>query len=342
MFGPIFFEENRVYRVYSGGKLIGKLKNKDEVDSNYPEEWLASTVSAFDNNFAGKIEGYSIVKNTNKLFKDFIDEYPYEMLGNKKWDVLVKFLDSAARLPIQVHPTAEQSKKYFNGENGKNEMWIVLETRENASLYYGFKEKYTKEYFKEEVLKSEKEKEILVPLLNKLEVEKGDIYFIPANRVHAIGFGCLILEIQEASDYTISPEFYCENNKLSDYERFLGLDLDTGLSMFNFNDYGEDVVMRGKLIPKKLETTNDYVKYEISNYQTTKCFASIKYEIKNKLKLSSGPALYVITDGEGIVKFKNENTKVTKGDYFFIPYIVKEQVEIYSKNIELYVCLPSK
>ena len=96
---PIFFENNRVYRVYLGGKgFSGFLPNAE--DGIFPEEWVASKVRAINPKYFGPRDGVSVIKGTDIFFDDLLAEYPDELLGGKKYDCLVKFLDSAIRLPV--------------------------------------------------------------------------------------------------------------------------------------------------------------------------------------------------------------------------------------------------
>ena len=99
---PVFFEKNRVRRVYTGGKLMGEFLGIPEEDGFFPEEWIASTVSALNKDSTDPKEGLSIVEGSKITLKELLSESPEEMLGNRReWGVLVKFLDSAVRLPVQ-------------------------------------------------------------------------------------------------------------------------------------------------------------------------------------------------------------------------------------------------
>ena len=160
---PIFFERNRVYRIYKGGMPYKKLFNDpnnydDGTDNMFPEEWVASKVKAINPKYFGKRDGVSVVKGTDLFLDDLLNDYKDELLGNRKYDCLVKYLDSAVRLPFQVHPTKEFSRKYFNSEYGKTESWLVVGKRPGAKLYFGFKDKMTKEMLSELEERSEVEK----------------------------------------------------------------------------------------------------------------------------------------------------------------------------------------
>lgn len=123
-------------------------------------------------------------------------EYLGTKIKNGELPVLVKFIDAKKDLSVQVHPDDEYAKDHED-DNGKTEMWYVIDAEEGASLIYGFKHKVT-----EEILRHALETGTLGKHLQKVEVHKGDIYFVPAGTVHGIGKGILIAEIQESSNVT--------------------------------------------------------------------------------------------------------------------------------------------
>ena len=134
---PIFFERNRVFRIYKGGLLFHDFFGDEAKDGNYPEEWVASSVRAMNLDSTNEKEGISKIKGTELYLDEALEKYPREILGDcPKWDVLVKLLDSGIRLPMQCHPDREFAKRYFHSEYGKAEMWIVVATRENAKLFW--------------------------------------------------------------------------------------------------------------------------------------------------------------------------------------------------------------
>ncbi len=341
--GPIFFQKNRVGRVYTGGALFADFFGDDSTDGYLPEEWVVSTVSALNKGSTIYKEGVSKIAGTDIFFDEFIEEYKKEMLGDRdEFGVLTKFLDSAIRLPVQAHPDKQFSKKHFNSNYGKAESWLVLATRPDACLYFGFKDKITKEQFSKAVEESENDINAMEKLLNRVPVKPGDVYFVPAKMVHAIGKGCLILEIQEPSDFTIQPEYYCGDYRLSEEEMYIGLDKDTALDVFDYSVYGQDAINLGKKEPKTVFESLSIHEESLITYDDTPCFAVSRYTITNaQMELKHSPAVYVVTEGAGYI---NGNLKIKKGDYFFLPYSAeKTNVETRGKdNLQLIACLPPK
>ena len=340
---PLFFEKNRVWRVYTGGALFADFFGDHSVDGYEPEEWVASSVKALNKVSKGEKEGISRLKDTDVYFDDLLREYSKELLGDRKeFGVLIKLLDSAIRLPIQAHPDKAFSRKHFHSEYGKTESWIVLATRPGASLYFGFKEQLTKEQFAKAIEQSETDQAVMEPLLNRVEVKPGDVFLVPARMVHAIGAGCLILEIQEPTDFTVQPEYWCGDYHLNEQEMYIGLDPNLALDVFDYETCGETAVLKGRCMPRILSETPECLVEELIGYGDTPCFAVQRYTIiAGEQTLIHAPAVYVVTEGEGVVAYGEQSRRVKKGDYFFLPYAMKEKAMLQTKgNLQVVVCLP--
>ncbi len=147
-------------------------------------------------------DGPSYIANgefKGKTLAQVLEQHP-EYIGTKvddgKLPVLVKLIDAKNDLSVQVHPDDKYAEEY-EGDNGKTEMWYVIDADEGASLIYGFRHKVTPKILRNAVETGKLDKH-----LQKVLVHKGDIYFVPAGTVHGIGKGILIAEIQESSNVT--------------------------------------------------------------------------------------------------------------------------------------------
>ena len=179
-----------------GGEEICKFKNVESPQAGIGESWELSGVPG----------DVSIVSNgelQDQSLAELIDRYGEKLLGKpvmerfgKTFPLLIKFIDAKQALSIQVHPDDELAKKRHNSF-GKTEMWYVIKATEGAYLYSGFKEEIDAEKY----LQSLKD-DTFIHYLQKHEVKPGDVFFLPAGRVHAIGAGCFIAEIQQTSDIT--------------------------------------------------------------------------------------------------------------------------------------------
>lgn len=232
--------------------------------------------------------GKSKIAGTNS------EKFPY-------FPVLIKLIDAKDNLSVQVHPDNEYAAKVEH-EFGKTEMWYVLDAAPGATLIYGFKNKIGKEEFKQAI-----ESNTLLDVLNVVEVKKGDMFFIEAGTVHAIGKGALIAEIQQNSNSTY---------RVYDYGR-LGKD---GKPRELHIQKAIDV---SKTEPAKHGTKPFGKKEEISGgtrQMLTECplFSVYNYELCGKVELNANEESFnhiLVVDGSG----KIGGREFKKGDSFFVP-----------------------
>lgn len=339
---PVFFERNRVFRVYTGGKLLEKfLDDTEGRDSNFPEEWVASHVEAKNARTGKKAkEGVSVVENTEFFWDDCLQENKNKIMGlNTTAEILVKILDSAMRLPVQAHPDKNFSKIFFSSEYGKAESWVVLDTRENAEIFLGFKNKTSKEDFHKAYRNSKDNSGLMPSLLNRIKVKPGDVFYIPPKIVHAIGYGCLILEVQEPTDYTISPEFFCGDYKLTEYEKFIGLDEDTAFDCFEYETYGEKTLINLRITPLKIKEEKHFLHESLISEKDTPFFSVDRYSANNHpFSPGNGPCIFVIVSGKGSLKCDGFSRKIKRGDYFFLPAAVKNVLVYPDSQIKVIKC----
>jgi mannose-6-phosphate isomerase len=339
---PIFFDRNRVARVYRGGLLFGDLFGDEPIDGYQPEEWIASSVRALNRDSSDATEGLSRVRGTDITFDALLRDHPMEMTGGTVFDVLVKALDSAVRLPAQAHPDKEFSRRHFRSEHGKTEMWLILATRPGANIYFGFKEGVTRADLERAVKASESDKHAFEGLLEEWEAVPGDVWLIPAKAPHAIGAGCLILEVQEPTDFTLQPERWCDTYELNDHEMYLGLAPDIALDCFDLSMTGKEVLRRARIAPKIVEQRAGYTREILISHQDTPCFAVNRHSLDAGSAAIAGPAVFVASEGEGELRSGGQVYPIRRGDYFFLP-CAAGQAEIFSaKRLQIVECLPPK
>ena len=179
-----------------GGKKLSQLLNKSTFKTNIGESW---EISGIENDTSlvsnGVLKGKSL-KEVISIFKgDLVGDKIFKEFG-EKFPLLIKYIDAREALSIQLHPNDTLAKERHNSF-GKTEMWYVMQADEKANIIVGFEKEVTsKDYVKN------LESKTLLDILNVDEVSSGDVYFIPAGRVHAIGAGVLLAEIQQTSDIT--------------------------------------------------------------------------------------------------------------------------------------------
>lgn len=328
---PIFFKPNRVRRIYTGGKLFSEFFGDNSEDGFFPEEWVCSVTKALNSGSTDEYEGISVTED-GEYFSDLIENHSEELLGKRsELGVLVKILDSAIRLPVQTHPDRDFSMRHFGSTHGKAESWVVLETRENACIYFGFKKEVSKEVFRKALENGEEE---LLPLLNRIPVKPGDVFFIPARAVHAIGAGCLILETQEPTDFTIQPEATCGDYVLNDFEKYLGLSPEDAFDCFDMGFLANEAAACSRTCPKGEKA--------LITEKDTPCFSVNRYTLENEeSERLSGAAIYVVTSGNGEIISEDHSRKLKKGDYFFMPHCASEKYFLKTaEEMQVVQCLP--
>jgi mannose-6-phosphate isomerase len=254
-------------------------------------------------------------------FDVLLREHKEAYLGQREdLGVLVKFLDSAIRLPMQAHPTRAFSRANFHSPYGKAESWVILDTRENACIYFGFKDKIEKTDFETLVRKSEDDKECMTSVVNRIPVKAGDVFFVDAGVIHAIGAGCLILEVQEPTDFTIQTEYWCGEYHLNAQEMYLGLEKHVALGCFKYDYYGDAVLKNGKKIPKVLKDEGGVRHESLIGPEDTLCFAMDRYTLRGGETVLETPAsIWICVEGEGTVCGEGYSRDIKMGDYFFLP-----------------------
>lgn len=176
-----------------GGDKLGKIYGKPIPSDRTGESWEAAEhkngCSLID---GGKYDGMKITEALSDMNgMGTLNE------GAEKFPLLIKFIDANDKLSVQVHPDDAYAAELEQGELGKTEMWYILDAAEDANLIFGFNKDVTKEEFATAIKEG-----TLSEVLNFVDVKKGDVFFIPAGRVHAICEGLLIAEIQQNSDTT--------------------------------------------------------------------------------------------------------------------------------------------
>jgi mannose-6-phosphate isomerase len=332
---PIFFEKNRVFRVYTGGKLFADFFSDDSTESNYPEEWVVSSVHAINEGSTDIHEGISKVKGEDIYLNEALEKYKSELIGDRDdIGILTKILNSAIRLPVQAHPDKAFSKRYFNSKYGKEESWIILGTEPGAKVYYGFKDGVTMEQFRKAIDESDNSKTVMEDLLVGYDVKIGDIIYIPAKMVHAIGAGCLLLEVQEPTDFTIQPERWCGDYRLSDNEMYIGLTKEQALECFDMNKK-----FPIPLESQKLQSGSGVEYLSVIDSRMTESFKVRKINFNGgQFVLDKGACIYVVTQGSGKIIGSGYEKDITKGDYFFIPEKIKNKFALTGGSMSVVEC----
>ncbi|MBP5458209.1 MAG: class I mannose-6-phosphate isomerase [Paludibacteraceae bacterium] len=192
---PFLFQPN-LHSVVWGGNRLKTWKGLGADDEPIGESWevsaVPSSLSVISNGrFAGRDLASVIADNPSAILGEAVSK----RYGGKL-PLLVKFIDAERDLSIQVHPDDAMAQRE-HGKFGKTEMWYVIDAKPNSYLYSGFKKAVSMEEYRKRV-----EDGTIVDVLARYEVKKGDVFYIPSGRIHAICGGCLVAEVQQSSDVT--------------------------------------------------------------------------------------------------------------------------------------------
>ncbi len=317
---PLKFQPILKDKIWGGEKLT-QYFSKDSDSKILGESWEISTVpqdvSVVSN---GELKGKSLQELLNTHKSDLLGEKNYKRFG-KDFPLLIKFIDAKQDLSIQLHPNDELAKKRHNSF-GKTEMWYVMQADKDANLIVGFNQEVDKETYLKHL-----EDKTLTKILNFDKVKEGDTYFIEAGRVHAIGAGVLLAEIQQTSDVTYRVYDW---GRVDDEGNERELHNDIAIDAFDFEMKDDFRVNYQKL----KNTSNGMV---ACPFFTTN-FVELDSNTK-KQSIQDSFIIYMCVDGEVEVSTDTSNTKISKGETILIPAAIKNynlKTE-YAKLLEVYV-----
>ena len=207
---PIKFEPVLKQTLWGGDEII-PFKHMHTRLENVGESWEISGVHGSETLVAnGPYKGYQLNDLVDLLKEKLVGKENYERFG-AEFPLLIKFIDARQDLSIQVHPNDEIAHKQGK-ERGKTEMWYIMDSAPEAKLYCGLKQQITPDEYKQMV-----ENDTICDALAQYEVKEGDVFFLPAGRIHAIGSGCFLAEIQQTSDVTYRIYDYKRKDKNGNY-----------------------------------------------------------------------------------------------------------------------------
>ena len=325
--------QNRVWRSYQGGRILDELIGKENPhDSHYPEDWIGSVTTPSNPRSSSSHEGISEVDLNGKsvFFNELIASDPEYFLGaehvahhGQQPMVLVKLIDSAVRLQLQVHPTAEFARKYLDSDSGKAEAYYVLGIRddvEEAFVYLGFQHPPSPEELKHCI--ESQDLDTLEGYFDKISVKPGDIVFIPGGVPHAIGGGIFLVEILEPTDLVVRFEFTSNGYTIPEPQRFMGRSLDFCLDIVDFGAKPEAYVRSHYMFEPRLEESYSATahRYALIGPETTPCFRIKKSVISGSIERQEDTFLTgVITAGACVLRTDTASIELGTFDKFFCP-----------------------
>ena len=211
-----------------GGDKIIPFKHLSTVMENVGESWEISGVK--DNETIASGDGRSLNQLVRDMKGRLVGEANYQRFGDE-FPLLIKLIDARQDLSIQVHPTDEIAHRQGR-ERGKTEMWYVMDSAPDAKLYNGLKLQITPEQYKQMVAD-----DTICDALAQYSVKEGDCFFIPAGRIHSIGAGCFLAEIQQTSDVTYRIYDFKRKDKDGNYRQLHTQEASESINYTVLDDY---------------------------------------------------------------------------------------------------------
>jgi len=303
---PLKFSPILKDKIWGGTKLENLFSKPTESDK-LGESW---ELSGYDGDDSVVINGF-LAGNT---LSELIEIYMGELVGDKIFDeyglsfpLLFKLIDANENLSIQVHPGDEVAAERHNSY-GKTEMWVVLDADKGAELIIGFAKDCTRDEYLDALEAGEVES-----LLQKVPVAKGDVFFIPAGLVHAIGKGVVVAEIQQSSDITYRIYDY---KRTDDQGNERELHTEQALDVINFSASKDPKTNYSAQL-------NEITPLVTCDYFTTNMIRFNEAITRHYVSIDSFVA-YMCLEGSFVIEFDGERTAVNKGDTILIPANVDE------------------
>jgi mannose-6-phosphate isomerase len=306
---PLKFEPILIEKIWGGNRLAKNWGKNADLLSKVGESWELSAIpgqlSVVSNGF---LAGNNIEELIEVYMGDITGEAVYDRFGIE-FPLLIKLIEANEDLSIQVHP-GDKLAREKHGAYGKTEMWYILESAQDTKIYTGFTSPVTREQYDEALNTGN-----LVSLLNTEHPEKGDAFFTPAGRIHAIGAGVILAEIQQTSDITYRI-FDWNRKSAGDEARELHTEL--AADAIDYNASGNCAIRKDIIADR----TENLVKCE---YFVTNIlhFGNI---ITKDYNLIDSFVIYICIEGDFLIHWDKGVEPVKKGETVLLPAIITDVV----------------
>jgi mannose-6-phosphate isomerase len=306
---PLKLEPILKDKIWGGNSLVKNWGKKADLSRLIGESWELSAVqdnlSIISNGF---LAGNNIEEIIEVYMGDITGDAVFEKFGNE-FPLLIKLIEAKQDLSVQVHPDDKIARERHNAF-GKTEMWYILESEPSSKIYSGFTRPVTKDIF----IKALSEGEI-INLLNAESTENGDIFFTPAGRIHAIGAGNVLVEIQQTSDITYR---IFDWNRKGDKGKSRDLHIDFAIDAIDYNAAGKCKIKK-ELTSDKTENIVSCPYFHTNILQ----FGSL---IRKDFNFIDSFIIYICISGEFIIRWDNGAEIVTKGETVLLPAMITDVV----------------
>lgn len=312
---PLKFEPILKEKIW-GGKKLNSILHKRSDRPNIGESWEISDVDGDVSVVAnGIFKGQSLKQLLQNHGEEILGEHNFKTFGTK-FPLLVKFIDAKADLSIQLHPNDKLAAKRHNSF-GKTEMWYVMQADQAAKLIVGFNQEMNKALYLKHLKNN-----TLIDILNVDPVKTGDSYFIDVGRVHAIGAGVLVAEIQQTSDITYRVYDW---DRVDDQGNARELHNDLAIDAFDF-DMPDDF-----RLSYATEANKSNVMVNCAYFKTS--FVHVTQTLPKKNDKDSF-FIYICVEGEAQIISDQGSETIKTGETLLMPAALK-QYQLVSKNAKL-------
>jgi len=358
---PLLTDFNRVQRFYTGGKLLDEWQGLHSrpglpagADGLMPEEFLVSTIEYIGpgNPPEKGISRVLVNGNEKKNLYNLINEDPEAFLGARyaklcygHSGVQLRVGDSSSRLIIQCHPDNEKARAFFNNPFGKTEAWYIANTREingeKAHVYCGFKPGITKEKWRELFLADDPVG--MLDFLHRFEVKTGDCVLVKAGTPHAIGSGCLFVELHQPCDITLRTERNYTPQPLADEQMHNGPGFDVLFDCYDYSGRDREQT-RSDLFRQPAEelSLGGGIVYSLIGYDDIREFCMKKIVLRGSIPMPEfdGHFLFTVVKGEVLLEYEGGSLNVPQGRGVFVPASCEKLMA--AGNAELIMAYPFK
>lgn len=318
----------RVWRTYRGGARLDALYGTTS-DGRHPEEWVLSTVEA--RNPGRPPEGLSHLADGTAL-KTLLEQDPARYLGRRHAQrcgaqpgVLLKRIDAAERLTVQVHPDRETARRLFHSAYGKTECWHILDDApvggEAPCVYLGFRPGITRAHWRD--LFDRQDTAGMLAALHRVPVRRGETILIPGGVPHAIGANCYLVEIQEPTDYTIRVERTTPAGlPVCDEQCHQGLGFDAMFDCFRYEGLPLREIRRRFFIPPHSLWQGPGGRADtLIGYDTTPLFRLDRITVRRQVFVPGGKGFsgLLVLAGQGRARSEHSSCPLRCGDQVFLP-----------------------
>ena len=344
---------NRIWRTYSGGLMLDRMEGKAEPqDSTFPEDWIGSTVRAINPDRGHITEGLAHVSYAGgeAVLADLVTADPEYFLGAAHVArfginpmVLVKYLDSSVRLPFQVHPTVDFSRRHLNAESGKTEAYYILATRPEVAepyIYLGFQHPPSRAELRRMIV--EQDIVAMERCFDRIAIKPGDIFVVPGGLPHAIGGGVLMVEVMEPTDFVARIEFNVAGRVIPESARFMGRGVDFCLDLFSYEALSVDEVQsRWRCSPRTLEKTPVLHREALVDARLTDRFKVLRTTLTGRSGWRAhGFTVLLVVEGACEVAAGGERIELKQFDRIVVPHGLGALDLTPNRRVVFLECLP--